>query len=332
MRKKIKKLVCILSAVVIAFSCFCVSVSADSSYFYEFPFFKLGSNNRMIMDGVSYGAAGVMNVDGIDFYFWNWLPAVPGAHTYQMQYLFASPLNISGNSNYKLVFENDINFYLSDLSLFNYGSFSFELIFEDSLSDDFTIPVPSNFEITNSGGILHCNYSSFLSQPCSFLGFRILFIMSESSEHSSVANYRYGFYTNSPIIIYLGPDTSEEDYLLNGGHSSAPYEPFDNSEIEKHDEIVSDIDEKTLEARSSTISFFNNFGALLNDTPVQRGLLAVSKIFTEFLSIGWLAGLIQFGLGIGAFAFILGSVIMVVGRISSNSAKSERASERRRKK
>ena len=330
MRNKIKKILCILSAVVIAFSCFCVSVSADSSYLYEFPFFNSGFNSTMIIDGGVYSAAGAMSIAGNNFYFWNWLPSISGAHTYQLQYLFVSPLNISGNSNYKLVFENDFYFYLSDLSLFNYGGFSFELIFEDSLSEDFTISVPSNFEITNSGGILHCNYSSFLSQPCSFLGFRILFIMSETNELSSVGDYKFGFYKDSPITIYLGPDTSEEDYLLNGGHSSSPYQPFDKSALDENDKISASIDSDTSSSRSDTISFFNNFGDFLNtENSIQKGLLAVSKIFTEFFSVLWLSDLVRFGLAVGAFSFVIGSVNLIIGRVSSSNAKSERSSLKR---
>lgn len=63
---------------------------------------------------------------------------------------------------------------------------------------------------------------------------------------------------------------------------------------------------------------------MLNDTNVSRGLLCVSKIMTELFNVGWIAGLVQFSLALGAFAFILGSVIMVVGKLSGKESRDTR--------
>lgn len=107
--------------------------------------------------------------------------------------------------------------------------------------------------------------------------------------------------------------------IINGGRDEPGYSSVDKSATNDYQAKEDEINNQTADARSSTVSFFNNFGSLLNDTPVSKGLLAVSKIMMNFFNIGWLSGLIQFALGIGAFAFILGSAIMVVGKVSSRS-------------
>ena len=111
------------------------------------------------------------------------------------------------------------------------------------------------------------------------------------------------------------------DKVLNGWDSSGK-SPDTTTTDDYHDK-EQEVFNSTASARSSVVSMFNNFGSLLNDTPVQRGLLACSKIMTEFFSIGWVAGIVQFALTIGAFAFIIGSVIMVVGKVSSNNRANE---------
>lgn len=112
--------------------------------------------------------------------------------------------------------------------------------------------------------------------------------------------------------------------VINGGSDNPHYSAADTSTTDDYADKEKELNNKTVSARSSTVSFFNNFGAMLNDTNVSRGLLAVSKVMTELFSVGWLAGIIQFALALGAFAFILGSVIMVVGRLSGKEARDTR--------
>ena len=125
------------------------------------------------------------------------------------------------------------------------------------------------------------------------------------------------------IISHQDSNTNK---IINGGSDSPHYSSFDDSITSEYEYLEQGINFDTEGSRSSTVSFFNNFGALLNDTNVSRGLLAVSKIYNQFFSIGWVSGLVQFSLALGSFSFLLGAVMIVVGRVSGSS---DRASERK---
>ena len=248
-----------------------------------------------------------------------------------------------------------------------YNAYHFYVNFPNSFSVGQVVTVSGSFCVPSSTTSLKLNLGSFssyelFSTSCLkmsnelsgsfyyYVPFNITFKVSSLSISSldrvfftlqgSGACYGFGInslnyeveYDMSGIVNGAASDIKANqdkntDKILNGGKDSPGYSSADKSTTDYYQSAEDEINDKTVEARSSTVSFFNNFGALLNDTPVQRGLLAVSKVLTEFFKIGWLAGLIQFALGLGAFAFILGSVIMVVGKVSSKNSNSQRFSK-----
>lgn len=106
---------------------------------------------------------------------------------------------------------------------------------------------------------------------------------------------------------------------------------IDKSVSDEHAAKEKEIMDSTSEGRNMSVSLFDDFSSLLNGgqsfISLGEGLLAASAVLTEFDQIKWLNTLITFSLSLGVFAFIIGTVQLVVSKSSS----SERYKRSRRK-
>ncbi len=103
------------------------------------------------------------------------------------------------------------------------------------------------------------------------------------------------------------------DKILNGGSDEPPYSAPDTSGTDEVHEKEAYIFENTTEGRDTAVSVFNNVGAVFNDSSFANGMLFVSSFFNEFFGISWLNSIGSVSLALGAFAFVIGSVV-VIGR------------------
>lgn len=129
------------------------------------------------------------------------------------------------------------------------------------------------------------------------------------------------------VKTYTEEEKNTEN-ILNGGHDSPSYSAPDDTSVNEYHDLETSINDSTADSRSDSISIFNNFGNFLQQSRLAVGLVALSKVFTDFFSIDWLATIIQFALSLGAFSFILGASTLVIGRLTSRS---DISSSRRKK-
>lgn len=134
---------------------------------------------------------------------------------------------------------------------------------------------------------------------------------------------RFSVYVDKLSVQTYTEAEKNANSIINGGHDSPSYSAPDDTTVNEYHDLESSINDSTSDSRSDSISLFNNFGNFLQQSRLAVGLVAVSKVFTDFFSIDWLATIIQFALTLGAFSFILGSATLVIGRIFSNSSRSE---------
>lgn len=118
-------------------------------------------------------------------------------------------------------------------------------------------------------------------------------------------------YTTDKII---SNENKNHDELING----RDYADVDGSTINDYGAADAELNSATASAQSDSISFINNFGNLFGSSHVHKGLLAVSAITKELFAINWVSDILSFALGLGCFAFILGTSYLLISRASSN--------------
>ncbi len=96
------------------------------------------------------------------------------------------------------------------------------------------------------------------------------------------------------------------DKILNGW-DNAP--PVDSSSVNNHNQIENEINANNQQGITDTKGLFSNFN--LSNGNIGRGLLAVTQIFNNLTAVGWLNELLQYGLIIGIFGFILGTTQLI---------------------
>lgn len=108
---------------------------------------------------------------------------------------------------------------------------------------------------------------------------------------------------NTDKVIQNQEQNQEE--IKNGWQQE---ENIDSSTTDDYAAKDKELQEATEQGRSEAVSIFNSFGSLFqSDGHLYKGLLSVSAMFTEFMKIGWLSSLLNFSLAIGIFAFVIGT-------------------------
>lgn len=329
MKNKILKILSVIVVIILCVSVFCIPVLADD--------FNDVSNYQVIKIYNDYGnmnfSSSIFSLHDpfpddsyvCDFITYNIYPAY---NAYNIDFDF--PDTFSNGQIITVSGAFCLSQYTTSFTI-NFGSFTNVQLFDSSCKkmynelDSYTyyyyVPFSYTFEVSNVSlaklDKIFFNYRG--SAPLYSFGISNLSFQSSIDVDgivSGATNNIINNQNNNASNIQANQDKNTNK-IINGGRDNPGYSSVDKSATNDYQAKEEEINNHTANARSSTINFFNNFGGLLNDTPVSGGLLAVSKIMTEFFNIGWLSGLIQFALGLGAFAFILGSVIMVVGKVSS---------------
>lgn len=161
----------------------------------------------------------------------------------------------------------------------------------------------------------------------------VFLIRYEITDYSTSANHVY--LTNVNFDIESGTDYLADKIIDNENknhneliHGGTDYGDVDGSAVQGYGSAEAELNNVTAQAQSDSVSFINNFGNIFGSSHIHKGLLSVSAIFKEFFAINWMSDVLSFGLGLGCFAFILGSSYLVISRVSSNERYKE-ARERR---
>ena len=342
MKKKILKILSLTVVIILCVSVFCINASAKTVITNANDFFKIAYSDLKIFKSSQGGfvdVTGSQNLVPIDNHIYYSISSSESwgvGQKYKIYLsgdvscsfangLYSGEFLVVGNYNiYNIIVNNSIAYFINDDGTKTYCSLTLGGSAGQELKCSFSSTksvIPESFviefELTNK---------VYISSYNTYFDFSImnLYFVSQNESEAIISNA-----DKNASDIQANADKNANEIkanqdknankIINGGRDNPGYSSVDKSATNDYQSKEEEINNQTADARSSTVSFFNNFGSLLNDTPVSKGLLAVSKIMMNFFNIGWLSGLIQFALGIGAFAFILGSAIMVVGKVSSRS-------------
>lgn len=114
------------------------------------------------------------------------------------------------------------------------------------------------------------------------------------------------------------------DKITNGG---SDYGTVDKDTSDDYMSKEQELDAATSMSRENTVSLFSNFGSFFLNSKLAKGLTGTTAIMKEFFGISWLSDMANFGLILGAFAFVIGAGVLA-GRIHRQKVASERRSSR----
>lgn len=322
LRKKVFKILSVLVAVIIAFSCCCISASADSvKYSYvSIPYSKpqLTGNNmyiELLFQDTSGGYHSAVYVFGVNSDYtdravkWDVIIANTA-----MKINSVMPTNYTGNLTALTV--NDLGSYTYDSTLYVADQ---ESDFYFSFQNNYTYNKILGYNIYGnySGVVTSCGTVPFIvnyaedyiayyqmQQIITALGG----IGSISGNINANANQNTDKITqnqneNADKITQNQNENTEE--IKNGWQQD---NEIDSSTTDDYAAKDQQLQQATEQGRSEAVSVFNSFGSLFqSDSHLYKGLLSVSAIFTEFMKIDWLSSLLNFSLAIGIFAFVIGT-------------------------
>lgn len=236
-------------------------------------------------------------------------------------FLLNSPYNKSGFSS-------------GGFSIFPYSSrYSFSLAESDvnytarkSFSGDLVYGT-----VSTTGQVLDV-YFSENNQQTAFESIDLAFVI--TTQVDLINGMVLPFFFRDLSYSYTNPTQDITDSIsqntdkIIGGWS--PDSSLDSSTFEDYDNKEQQILDGTLQGRDSAISMFNNFGSLFTSGHIFNGLLAVSSVLTQFFQIEWLSSVVQLSLTLGVFAFLIGTVQLVVSR-AGRTRRSDARSRRRNK-
>ena len=316
-KKKIKKLLLVFFVVISIISFSCISASAATTYNISCSQPQLQGNDCYLEIVTESGMTTVIYCKAIT----NSTLETPSLNVSFYAYVNVDYLWISASPNSYTVNGQRYEIHTYGMYFLDYG-FSYTTLNQGSLT---------GFYLGNTGSVIGVNgYNCDVTNVGTFSGFTFAYgndVNINNKLDSIIAGIQGG---NQQIIdnqnqntdkVTANQDKNTEE-IKNGWQND---KELDKSKTDEYQNKEQELMDGTAEARASSVNFLNNFGGLLNDTSISKGLLAVSSIMTQFFNIGWLSGLVNFALSIGAFAFIIGSVVMVVGKVSSNSKAKERS-------
>ena len=114
------------------------------------------------------------------------------------------------------------------------------------------------------------------------------------------------------------------DIITNGG---SDYGTVDKDTSNDYMSKEQELDAATSMSRENTVSLFSNFGSFFLNSKLAKGLTGTTAIMKEFFGISWLSDMANFGLILGAFAFVIGAGFLA-GSIHRQKVSSERRSSR----
>lgn len=114
------------------------------------------------------------------------------------------------------------------------------------------------------------------------------------------------------------------DIITNGG---SDYGTVDKDTSNDYMSKEQELDSATSMSRENTVSLFSNFGSFFLNSKLAKGLTGTTAIMKEFFGISWLSDMANFGLILGAFAFVIGAGVLA-GGIHRQKVSSERRSSR----
>lgn len=111
------------------------------------------------------------------------------------------------------------------------------------------------------------------------------------------------------------------DIITNGG---SDYGTVDKDTSNDYMSKEQELDAATSMSRENTVSLFSNFGSFFLNSKLAKGLTGTTAIMKEFFGISWLSDMANFGLILGAFAFVIGAGVLA-GGIHRQKVSSDRA-------
>ncbi len=314
MKKRLKQILRIVSVIavlsILLFTCFCIPASAQSLSFAP-------SDSLIKCWSIEQGSNSLTHTyyssDSSHFDKWNVSATlIPGSGSFL--YVFRKNIGLSLSAGEKihckfpLYFNNNgvnssgenIDEYLWTVSVV-YSCNGAEYVDDVSLGIkhidlgiydiDFTIELSNNCdEIRRFYFTCHSSNGEFYKTTWGSSGFRALIGVADDIQ----------ILTGDDIPKYAAPDGSTFD---------------DYSNVEQG---ITDSNQAGLD---KTVGLFQNFGSLFNDkSSIMKGLLAVTNIFNEYLNIPSIAGLLDFSIVLGIFAFLLGMATLA-GKIGGRGSK-----------
>lgn len=322
LQKKFFKILSVFVAVIIVFSCFCISASAATVY-------KININQPRADNYSGYIEYLIKTTDGaiVPFVsFWH----VTGSANFLDDVDIGYPtvyITVSANRIYMCaIYEGCENnstytFSLNGGSVNGYGGSNYWSVTSSTTTADTNAYIGTGTVLAYK---LYGNYKNLNSISSSSLDFNIsysetsvlyeaLLTMAQASASSSGAitqnatdnanKIQQNQDENTDKIIQNQEENQEE--IKNGWEQD---EEIDTSTTDDYAAKDKELQEATEQGRSEAVSVFNSFGSLFqSDGHLYKGLLSVSAMFTEFMKIDWLSSLLNFSLAIGIFAFVIGT-------------------------
>lgn len=320
---KFKKIICVISAVIIAvFSC-CISASAVtvSPYDVDNPI-RLSIGQPPAGDHSGYIEVLTKNSSG-DYGFrvlyWD---ICPDEASDSSTFPVCMNIKITSKSVSFMIPDNAQDLTFSSLCAFSSnGSYFYRLL---NFNNDYTYTYSTDnsivgFHIYGNYNLLSNSVTDGEKFYVTYSGDSVIFTMlrnmfSVLNQLSKKLDLSVVSDSSNQIIAN---DNKNMDDLKNGWSDSTNMDQTVTNDFnDSQDALVNN----TESGRNAAVDAFSNLG---NDF-IFRCLKSSTSIFTKFLEIDWLYSLVQFSLSLGMFSFLIGAVSMVVGKVSSERKAEER--------